>query len=224
MKLVDIVMPCFNSEKFLSKSIESVILQTYGSWKLWFVDNGSTDESFNLALVYAKMNPRIRVCVEVGVRGPSGARNTALELISRDRRSELVAFIDSDDVWYNRHLEESVKALDDFGVDFVYSAVDLRFENGEQAFPVGIRQPPFEFPIYISTVVCSKECLSVGPFDSLLDGREDWDYWIRIREAGFKMLCLSKKLTKYTVRKEGMAGTWNTEKEGRFREKWLKYL
>lgn len=100
---VSIIMPAYNAEAFLDRSITSVRNQTYENWELLIVDDGSTDHSRELVQSFASMDSRIKLlCNEHG--GTARARNTAIEVAQGD----YFAFIDADDVYHSRYLEQLV--------------------------------------------------------------------------------------------------------------------
>lgn len=100
---VSIIMPAYNAEAFLDRSITSVRNQTYENWELLIVDDGSTDHSRELVQSFASMDSRIKLlCNEHG--GTARARNTAIEVAQGD----YFAFIDADDVYHPRYLEQLV--------------------------------------------------------------------------------------------------------------------
>jgi glycosyltransferase involved in cell wall biosynthesis len=101
----------YNGERFLGDAIESVIAQTYPSWELLLVDDGSTDGASEIARGYAERYPdRIRYLEHRGHRnrGMSASRNLGL----REVRGTLVALLDSDDVWLPDKLAKQVAILD----------------------------------------------------------------------------------------------------------------
>lgn len=109
--LVSVVMPFLNSESFLEDAIQSVLNQTYGSWELVLVDDGSHDRSTEIARRHAQhRQERIRYLEHPGHanRGTSASRNLGM----RHARGKLIAFLDADDVWLPRKLEEQVELID----------------------------------------------------------------------------------------------------------------
>jgi glycosyltransferase involved in cell wall biosynthesis len=101
----------YNGARFLGEAIESVLAQTYDSWELLLVDDGSTDGSTELARGYAARHPdRIRYLEHPGHRnrGMSASRNLGL----RQSQGALVSFLDSDDVWLPEKLARQRAILD----------------------------------------------------------------------------------------------------------------
>jgi glycosyltransferase involved in cell wall biosynthesis len=108
---VSVVIIFLNAERFIREAIESVFGQTYNYWELVLVDDGSTDGSTAIALEYAK-----RHCNKVSYfehadhqhRGKTVSRNLGIRRAS----GEYIAFLDADDVWMPRKLEQQVEILD----------------------------------------------------------------------------------------------------------------
>jgi glycosyltransferase involved in cell wall biosynthesis len=108
---VTVVIIFLNAERFLEEAIESVLAQTFTSWELVLVDDGSTDRSPQIADQYRVQAPgRVRVVRHPdGLnRGMSASRNLGI----RHAEGELVAFLDADDVWLPLKLERQVATLD----------------------------------------------------------------------------------------------------------------
>ena len=108
--LVSVIIIFLDEERFLGEAVESVFAQSYADWELLLCDDGSTDGSSALARDYARRHPaRVRYLEHAGHEnlGMSATRNLGLH----DARGELVAFLDSDDVWLPQKLERQVEAL-----------------------------------------------------------------------------------------------------------------
>ena len=101
--LVSIIMPSWNTARFIEESIQSVIAQTYTNWELLIVDDASTDNSLAEARKFEKTDARIKVFASEKNRGVSASRNFAIKHAS----GRYVAFLDSDD-WFGRNKLEVV--------------------------------------------------------------------------------------------------------------------
>jgi glycosyltransferase involved in cell wall biosynthesis len=108
---VSIVLIFLDEERFLDAAVESVRAQSFEDWELLLVDDGSSDGSPEIARRHAGADPdRIRYLEHPGHAnlGPSAARNAGIAA----SRSELIAFLDGDDVWLPQRLARSVALLD----------------------------------------------------------------------------------------------------------------
>ena len=108
--VVSVMTIFLNAERYLDEAIQSVLAQTYASWELLLVDDGSTDASSAIARQYASRCPqKIRYFEHQQHRnlGTGASRNVGL----LQARGEYVAFLDSDDVWMPEKLEQQVAIM-----------------------------------------------------------------------------------------------------------------
>jgi len=108
--LVSTIIIFLNAEKFIQEAIESVVTQTYQNWELILVDDGSADASSDLAKAYTRRYPkRLRYLEHPGHenRGKAASRNLGIQ----NSKGEFIAFLDADDVWLPKKLEEQVELL-----------------------------------------------------------------------------------------------------------------
>lgn len=95
MAQISIIVPVYNTEKFLAQCLDSICRQTLNNLEFLVIDDGSTDRSGAICDEYAARDPRIKV-FRTENHGPSAARNLGLEY-ARKNGSEYVGFVDSDD-------------------------------------------------------------------------------------------------------------------------------
>lgn len=141
---VSVVIPTFNRERWLPRSIGSVQAQSFPDWELLVVDDGSTDSSWKLLEQLAAGDPRIRPLKNARTKGVSGARNTGIDAA----RGEFVAFLDSDDEWLPEHLADSVAALlsPQRHLDGVTSVAERRNWDAQEKFGRAHAAPPVADP------------------------------------------------------------------------------
>jgi glycosyltransferase involved in cell wall biosynthesis len=109
--LISVVLCFYNEEKFLKEAIDSVMNQDYENWELILVDDGSSDNSTNIACKFANEHPDKILYLEHphhANRGLSASRNVGI----KKTNGEFVAFIDADDVWLPEKLSEQIKIFD----------------------------------------------------------------------------------------------------------------
>jgi glycosyltransferase involved in cell wall biosynthesis len=106
--LVSVVIPVFNTERFLAEAVDTVLAQSYAQWELLLVDDGSTDSSTTIARRYADSDPARISYLEHPNHGNAGvcaSRNLGV----RQSRGEYVALLDADDLWLPNKLQEQVE-------------------------------------------------------------------------------------------------------------------
>ena len=105
--LVSVIMPVRNCGPFIGAAIESVLAQTHANFQLLIGDNGSSDDSFDIASELASRDSRISPFrMPVPTDSPAGPRNAAIGRAAGD----VLAFLDADDLWHPRHLEFHLRA------------------------------------------------------------------------------------------------------------------
>lgn len=101
---IAIVVPVFNTAKYLSECLDSIRAQTYSNFSVFLIDDGSTDDSPSICDRYANQDDRFHVLHKIN-GGVSTARNAALELIERKGGFDWIICLDSDDYLSNDALE-----------------------------------------------------------------------------------------------------------------------
>lgn len=113
--IITIIVPVFNTKKYLSKCLDSIIAQTFADWECIIVDDGSSDGSEYICDVYASLDSRFRVIHKTN-EGLSCARNEGLRMAKGD----YIGFVDSDDYISPVMYESLYKAILDNNVDAVF--------------------------------------------------------------------------------------------------------
>lgn len=120
MKKVSIVVPVYNSEKYLGYCINSILSQTYTNIELILVNDGSQDNSINICNNYALIDPRVKV-IDIPNSGVSHARNVGIENATGD----YLQFVDSDDVIANNMIELLVHSMEVYHMDIVFCGMKM---------------------------------------------------------------------------------------------------
>lgn len=116
--LVSIITPTFNSEKFISETIESVQNQTYQNWEMIIVDDGSSDNTIEIVRNAAKSDTRIQFYPQKQNGGPAKARNIGIDKAG----GKYMTFLDADDIWFPQFIEKSIQTITETSVHFVFSS------------------------------------------------------------------------------------------------------
>ena len=127
--LISIIMPAYNVEKYISDSINSVILQSFRDWELLVVDDCSTDNTKNIIEKFVDRDDRIKLISRDKNGGkPSIAKNSAFKYIKGD----YIAFLDSDDLWLETKLEKQLKLIKKDNFTLCYTGGYLIDENSKE--------------------------------------------------------------------------------------------
>ena len=129
--LVSIIMPSYNTGRFIKETIESVLAQSYSDWELMIVDDCSTDNTDDVVGQYLA-DARIRYIKNEAHSGVAVSRNRAL----REAKGKWIAFLDSDDLWEPEKLEKQLAFMQDNNCRFSYTNY---VEINEDSSPNGKR-------------------------------------------------------------------------------------
>lgn len=206
-KLVSIIMPNYNCQKYVAEAMDSVINQTYKSWELIIVDDGSDDSSIKIIEKYREQDARIQL-IQLGKNsGATIARNKGIQ----QAKGDLMAFIDSDDVWMKDRLEKTVLFLLSNDYDFVYSSYKRCDESLRPLLPDYIVTDALTFndllyhnPISTPTVLIN--IARLGKFyqpDTYK--REDYTLWLSILKKVPQAHGIQEPLMIYRIRKNSLS-------------------
>jgi len=187
---VSVIIPCCNSSKYVKKTIDSALNQNYENYEIIAIDDGSTDGTREILESYL---PKIRILSHPNNANLGQAASSNLGIT--ETKSDLIAFLDSDDIWYPNKIEEQVKIFQK------YSDVGLVYTNGYvidesdnilyKLFLDGFREENISRKILLkcyirtpSSVMVKREAFEkIGLFRPYLRNAQDHDIWIRMSEV-----------------------------------------
>lgn len=185
--LVSVIIPVYNYDRYLAEAIESVLNQTYQSLEVIVVDDGSTDQSGDVAKSFADRGVQYCPQAHAGI-GPT--RNKGVELAQGD----FIAFLDADDRWPEEKIERQLQAFEnDPALEMVFGQA-LQLQNGP-AWEAGVRDKyatvaglmPGLVP---GTMLIKRDALRVGKFQGDLKVGEFIDWYARAVELKIRSLVL----------------------------------
>ncbi|MEZ8727024.1 glycosyltransferase family 2 protein [Vibrio cyclitrophicus] len=218
--LVSIIMPCYNSELYIRKSIESVISQTYSNFELIICDDGSTDLSLDIIEEYSQ-DDRVKIVSNQLGKGAAAARNSCL----KSANGRFICFLDSDDIWLPEKISNQVAFMKDTRSVFTYGDYFI-FKDDDYINP---SSPVFNAPELINFNDLLKTC-SIGCLTVMIDTKfiksfcfpnlpkEDYAAWLRILKA------YNIKAKKYPGVCAAYRLSSNTLSSNKFNEVWKQYI
>jgi len=171
--LVTIIIPVYNVEKYLQRCIDSLRAQTYENTEMIFVDDGSTDSSYQILQKAAEMDPRIRLFSQKNA-GPSAARNLGMDNCT----GEYIMFCDSDDTVEPTWTEKMVEAIREYPDAWVVCEVETCSEDGNRQH-VYRHQGPVEIEKKEGYYCLFTEGISAFPVNKVFSGEIIEKYGIR---------------------------------------------
>lgn len=201
-KLVSIITPCYNSEKYIEETIHSVINQSYQNWELLITDDGSTDDSIKIIKRLANKDGRIKLFVKDN-KGPAFARNNSI----KEAKGSFMAFLDSDDIWYPNFLDISIKFCKE-SEGFVCSSYEMKNDDMVEVYPALIvpEKANYHDILKTNTISCLTAFIDVDrlgkEYMPEVKYRQDMGLWIKYLQK-IKYACgISDILAVYRIRKK----------------------
>ncbi|MDM8552489.1 glycosyltransferase [Desulfobacterales bacterium HSG2] len=180
--LVSVIIPTFNRAWILKEAVDSVLSQEFQDFELIVVDDGSTDDTWDILNAYQENI----ILIRQENKGVSAARNRGIDLAS----GELIAFLDSDDLWLPKKLSAQVGFFNSNPDALICQTEEIWIRNGVRVNPKKKHKKPsgmiFEPSLSLCLVSPSAVMIrrglfeTVGLFDERLPACEDYDLWLRI--------------------------------------------
>jgi len=208
-KKIAVITPAYNDIERIFFTIDCVKKQTVDNVTHYIYDDGSTD-GLKKGMEELLLDSSVVYVHNQENKGQSNARNVLIKKAIEDG-CDYIAFLDSDDFWFDNHLEKSIQHLSDN--DVVYSKPIFVGPEGIVLQAVNIPVPSMFIGkqllhnnyIWISSVVAKKECFLNNEFDSSLNSIEDWDMWIRLWKENFKFVDKNIVTVRYLVKENSQA-------------------
>lgn len=198
--LVSIITPSYNTSKYITKTIESVLSQTYTNWEMIIVDDCSTDDTDEIVKPYLK-DRRIKYIKNKKNSGAAISRNIAL----KEANGEWIAFLDSDDLWSNDKLEKQIKFMKKNNYYFSYTNYEEIDESGNRlnkliTGPKKINKRKMYNYCWPGCLTIMYNANKVGLIQiEDLSKNNDYAMWLKVIEITNCFL-LNKNLAKYRIR------------------------
>lgn len=192
---VSVIVPLYNAAPYIGEALESIITSTYRPIEVVVVDDGSTDDSLNIAQTFAKNHPEVQVVNQQNA-GVSAARNKAIQIA----KGTYILPVDADDKINPLYIEHAVSAMKE----------NVRVV-GSRAEYFGAKQGEWRLPdytperlaqrnmIHISSLFRKADWEQVGGFCEEEIYREDWSFWLSIMELGGEYVRLDEVGLYYRV-------------------------
>lgn len=201
MPKVSIITPCYNAEKYIHETYESVMSQTFKDFEWIIINDASSDKTKEI--LETLKDPRIKIHHKDINEGVSLARNKGLELATGD----LIAFLDADDFWLPRKLETQIKYHDKYDFTF-HSYTDFRDNEllkTHIASPINFNELLKNCIIKTSTVMLKASLAKKHKFKPHLNQGEDFLYFLKILKDTKNAFGFNENLTKYRIEENSLS-------------------
>ncbi len=179
--MVSVVIPVYNRANTITRSINSVLNQTYHDIEIIVVDDGSTDNTYEVVSQIKSKDNRVEIIRSDNNGGACAARNIGVERA----KGEYIAFQDSDDVWDEEKLEKQINAMEQWECDICFCQFLFEKKRGKCVRPLDYKpgvQKKFNtvFKIGTQTLVFKRNVIKHNLFDEEMPRLQDFELLMRI--------------------------------------------
>lgn len=214
--LVSIITPTYNSAKYISETIESVLDQTHENWELLIVDDGSTDHTVDIIKIFITQDNRIQLYRLKSNSGPAIARNKGIT----EANGDYIAFLDADDLWKSKKLETQLTFMKADNCDVCFSSYELIDKQGNVLNKIVKALPRLSYQKllksnYIGNLTGMYNTRALGKITTPnLLKRQDWLLWLfAVKKSGKPAKGIQESLAYYRVHENSMSSNkWNLVK------------
>jgi teichuronic acid biosynthesis glycosyltransferase TuaG len=195
---VSVIIPCFNSELTIERTLNSVLEQTFANIEIIIVDDCSSDNTFNIIQGFSKQYNNCKVSTtKVNSGSPSTPRNIGLKESSGD----FICFLDSDDIWYKRKVEVQLDYMLEHEVVFSYLPYDISVDGVRISSYYPLKVVDFESLLNLNIVGCLTTMIKknvIGDIQFQEIKLEDYDFWLKIlNRVGYAYCASNVSLASY---------------------------
>lgn len=207
--LVSIITPSFNSDKFITETIQSVQNQTHQNWEMIIVDDCSTDNTTSIIEQFVINDNRIHFLQLEKNSGAGIARDVALSKATGD----YISFLDADDLWKPLKIEKQLQFLKENSIHFTFSFYDCIDEEGNTLnkrveAPRNLSYRQLFFCNYVGNLTGIYEVNYFGKIAiSSTRKRQDWIVWLTILKKIKKAKPVPESLAFYRIRNNSLSAS-----------------
>lgn len=200
---ISVVIPCYNQAKYLSETLDSLLKQSFKNWEGIIVNDGSPDNTEEIAMLYLEKDTRFRYIAKVN-GGLSSARNCGIN----SAKGEYILPLDSDDILEPTYLEKALNVFLEVPETTLVYCLGKYFGVKEGLWDLhyeGYMRLLIGNSIFCSSLFRKIDCVRIGGYDeNMRYGYEDWDFYIRLLNEQSIVYQIPEALFNYRTKEVSM--------------------
>ena len=227
MPTVSIILPVYNGERYINRTITSILQQTMTDYEVIAINDCSKDNSLAILQEWSQKDSRVQVYTNEINLGVAETRNKGIALAKGD----YICFIDSDDTWHYDKLEKQLAHMQDTNSDFSCTAYDMVDDDGKyiKTRMINKQNIILEDLLKENYICCSTAMIKADiAKQHNMNGNyahEDYIYWLDLLQSGAKGMVLDEQLARYRLAQTGRSANKGKAAQGRWKiyRAYLKY-
>ena len=210
MKLVTVIIPFYKKKKFILKTLNSILNQSFNKFQILIIyDDNNLKDLFFLKKI---KNKKIKILINKKNLGAGYSRNVGI----RKAKTKYIAFCDADDIWHKHKLKKQIFLMEKNNIEFLHSDYKIMNDNNKIIGKMRIQKEMTynrllkSCDIGLSTVIIKTKCLKKNLF-SKLKTKEDYALWLKLLRNGIKIEGVNQSLV--TWRKNSFSLSSNIEQK-----------
>lgn len=206
-RMVSVIIPIYNSEKYIEETIESVLNQTYTNFEIIIVDDCSSDKSGIIARQYKEVHSNIKYVLQEKNEGVAVARNKGISIA----KGRYIAFLDSDDIWDINKLSKQLEFMDKKNAKLSFTAIEMIDENGNLLKEKREVKEIIDYNFLLKNTMIPTSSVIVdrsisGEFNmTLRRSGQDYSTWLKLLRDGDLAYGINEALVKYRIRNNSLS-------------------
>ena len=209
MDLVSVIIPYYRKRDFISRTIESVLKQSYKNFEILIIYDDSSDTDFSFIKEIEKKDSRIAIIRNINKLGAGVSRNLGIS----KSKGNYIAFLDADDTWHIDKLEKQINFMKKHNYSATHTSYSIVNENkdviGKRIARDFLKIDDLlkSCDIGTSTVVLQKNLLNKDIEFASLATKEDFVLWLRLLKKNIKIYALNENLALWTKSKYSLSSS-----------------
>ena len=207
-EMVSVIMPAFNSEKYIEEAIRSVLMQTYTDLELIIYDDASEDATLSIVNYLIEEDSRIRIIKGEINAGVANSRNKALA----EAKGRYIAFLDSDDLWKSEKIKKQMNFMKSRGCGLCYSSYEFINADGSQRrngcarIKLAADYKSLLKNNFIGMLRVMLHRQKTGEIKFSSDKHEDLILWLSLAKKNHSLIGLDESLAFYRISGNSLSG------------------
>ena len=206
--MVSVIIPYFKKKKYIKKTINSILSQSYQSFEIIIINDEPGNISKKILYDLKKIDKRIKIINNKINIGAGFSRNKGIKF----SKGKYIAFIDSDDLWKKNKLKIQIKEMEKFNYNITHTSYDIINKRNKKLALRTSKKLNYDIlkkscDIGLSTVIIKKNILKNKKLFSNFKTKEDYFFWLKLAKSGYIFNYINKSLSQWRITNNSLSSS-----------------